>query len=54
MLKLKSFWEKKQKNKGKSYTAEQLIDSMDKDITVFDRWIDSMADSRDPRLNIYG
>ena len=42
------------KNKGKSYTAEQLIDSMDRDITVFDRWIDSMADSRDPILNIYG
>ena len=42
------------KNKGKSHTAEQLIDSMDRDITVFDRWIDSMADSRDPILNIYG
>lgn len=41
------------KNKGKSYTAEQLIESMDKDITLFDRWIDSMADSTDPILKIY-
>lgn len=41
------------KKKGKSYTAEELIDSMDKDITLFDRWIDSMADSTDPILKIY-
>lgn len=39
--------------KGKVYTAEELISSMDRDITIFDRWLDSMADSSDPMLQIY-
>ena len=39
--------------KGKTYTAEELIESADSDITVFDRWLDSMADSSDPILQIY-
>lgn len=37
----------------KVYTAEELVTSMDRDITFFDRWIDSMADSSDPMLQIY-
>lgn len=37
----------------KTYTAEELVTSMDRDITFFDRWIDSMADSSDPMLQIY-
>lgn len=41
------------RNKGKTYTAEELIESLDSDITVFDRWLDSMADSSDPMLQIY-
>lgn len=41
------------KYKGKVYTAEELIESVDRDITIFDRWLDSMADSSDPILQIY-
>lgn len=37
----------------KTYTAEELVTSMDRDITFFDRWLDSMADSSDPILQIY-
>ena len=37
----------------KTYTAEELVSSMDRDITIFDRWLDSMADSSDPILQIY-
>lgn len=37
----------------KTYTAEELVTSMDRDITIFDRWLDSMADSSDPILQIY-
>lgn len=39
--------------KGKTYTAKEMLESMDKDITIFDRWLDSMADSSDPILQIY-
>lgn len=35
------------KDKGKVITVESLLKSADKDITVFDRWLDSMADSSD-------
>lgn len=41
------------KYKGKTYTAEELIEATDRDITIFDRWLDSMADSSDPILQIY-
>ena len=41
------------RDKGKTYTAESLIESMDSDINVFDRWLDSMADSSDIMLQIY-
>lgn len=41
------------KDKGKVYTAEELIESMDSDISIFDRFLDSMADSSDPILQIY-
>lgn len=37
----------------KTYTAEELVTSLDRDITFFDRWLDSMADSTDPMLQIY-
>ena len=37
----------------KTYTAEELVTSMDRDITLADRWLDSMADSSDPILQIY-
>ena len=37
----------------KTYTAEELVTSMDRDITLADRWLDSMADSSDPMLQIY-
>lgn len=37
----------------KTYTAEELVTSMDRDITFFDRWLDTMADSSDPILQIY-
>lgn len=39
--------------KGKTYTAKEMLESMDRDITVFDRWLDSMADSSDPMIQIY-
>lgn len=35
------------KDKGKVITVEELLKSADKDITIFDRWLDSMADSSD-------
>lgn len=35
------------KYKGKVMTAEQLIEVADRDISFFDRWLDSMADSSD-------
>lgn len=41
------------KDKGKTYTAEELIEYMDRDISIVDRWLDSMADSTDPMLQIY-
>ena len=40
------------KDKGKRLTAESLIESADRDITIFDRWLDSMADSSDAMLGI--
>lgn len=35
------------KFRNKEYTLEQLIKSADSDISLFDRWLDSMADSSD-------
>lgn len=40
------------KDKGRKITAEELITMADKDITFFDRWLDSMAESSDPMLGI--
>lgn len=40
------------KYKGKTMTAEDLIKVADKDITSFDRWLDSMADSSDYMLKV--
>ena len=40
------------KNKGKTYTVEDLIQRSEKDISYFDRWLDSMADSSDPMLRV--
>lgn len=36
------------KYKGKKWTVEQLVKTADRDITFWDRWLDSMADSLDP------
>lgn len=40
------------KYKGKTYTAEELIEKADRDISFFDRWLDSMADSSDYMIKI--
>lgn len=40
------------KEKGKKITAEELLEKADKDITVFDRWLDAMAESGDMLLRI--
>ena len=40
------------KFKGKLIKAEELVKYADKDITFFDRWLDSMADSSDDMLKI--
>lgn len=40
------------KYKGRTLTAEELIRTADKDISFFDRWLDSMADSSDQMLRI--
>lgn len=40
------------KYKGKTMTAEDLIKVADKDISFFDRWLDSMADSSDYILKV--
>lgn len=40
------------KYKGKVFTTEELIKTADKDISFFDRWLDSMADSSDYMLKI--
>lgn len=40
------------KDKGKKITAEELLAAADKDITVFDRWLDAMAESGDMLLRI--
>ena len=40
------------KNKGKKIKAEELITMADEDISFFDRWLDSMADSSDYMLKI--
>lgn len=37
----------------KRTTAKELIESMDKDITLLDRWLDSMGDSSDLILQFY-
>lgn len=36
----------------KVYTAEDILEMADKDITVFDRWLDSMAESGDLMLRM--
>lgn len=40
------------KFKGKTMTAEDLVKVADKDISFFDRWLDSMADSSDYMLKV--
>lgn len=40
------------KEKGKTYTAEDILEMADKDISVFDRWLDSMAESGDLMLRM--
>lgn len=40
------------KYKGKTMTAEDLVKVADKDISFFDRWLDSMADSSDYMLKV--
>lgn len=40
------------KFKGKTMTAEDLVKIADEDISFFDRWLDSMADSSDYMLKI--
>lgn len=40
------------KHKGKKMTVEELVRTADKDISFFDRWLDSMADSSDYMLKI--
>lgn len=40
------------KYKGKVKTVEELIKVADKDISFFDRWLDSMADSSDDMLKL--
>lgn len=39
--------------KGKTYTVEELMKVADRDISFFDRWLDSMADSSDPILKLF-
>lgn len=40
------------KFKGKTMTAEDLVKIADEDISFFDRWLDSMADSSDYMLKV--
>lgn len=40
------------KHKGKILTAEDMVKRADQDISFFDRWLKSMAESSDPILNI--
>ena len=40
------------KSKGKVIKAEDLVKMADKDISFFDRWLDSMADSSDYMLKV--
>lgn len=40
------------KKKGDIITAEELLEQAEKDITVFDRWLDSMAESGDMMLRM--
>ena len=40
------------KYKGKTMTAESLVKTADEDISFFDRWLDSMADSSDYMLKV--
>lgn len=37
----------------KQYTIRELLDYTEQDISLVDRWVDSMADSTDPILRIY-
>ena len=40
------------KYKGKTMTAESLVKTADEDISFYDRWLDSMADSSDYMLKV--
>lgn len=40
------------KEKGKIYTAEEILNMAEKDISIFDRWLDSMAESGDMMLRM--
>lgn len=39
--------------KGKAISANELVEYADKDISFFDRWLDSMADSSDYLLKVF-
>lgn len=41
------------RGKRKQYTIRELLDYTEQDITIVERWVDSMADSTDPILRIY-
>lgn len=40
------------KFKNKTYTLDELVKTADRDISIFDRWLDSMAESSDMMLKI--
>lgn len=40
------------KFKNKTYTLDELVKTADKDISIFDRWLDSMAESSDLILKV--
>lgn len=44
---------KMQNAKGIEITVEELLNQADKDISFFDRWLDSMGDSADPLLQLF-
>lgn len=41
------------RGKRKQYTIRELLNYTEQDITIVERWVDSMADSTDPILRIY-
>lgn len=41
------------KGERKRFTISELLDKLDRDISIVERWTDAMADSTDPILRIY-